>query len=129
MSESKQQPAHTATDQELSRRFTKLRTADAASAPPFPLQGKALARPHVFARWNTAAARIAAVLAVVALGLMLLRTNTPEDPAVLYAGIMANNPLQTDSLLTVSDSVLPALNGVPELYEIDEEAVRETYTN
>lgn len=129
MSENKQEPTRTAADAELSRRFAALRTTETASAPPFPTQGKSLARPHVFARWNTVLPRIAAVLAVAALGLILLRTNTPEDPATLYAGIMANSPLQTDGLLIVSDSVLPALNGVPELYEIDPEVLSETYTN
>lgn len=129
MSENKQEPARSAADVELSRRFATLRSAEAASAPTFPKQGKALARPHIFARWNTVLPRLAAVLAVAALGLMLLRSNTPEDPATLYAGIMANSPLQTDGLLMVSDSILPALNSVPELYEIDPEVIRETYTN
>lgn len=129
MSENKQQPTRSAADTELSRRFATLRSAEAASAPAFPAQGKALARPHIFARWNTVLPRVAAVLAVAALGLMLLRTGTEDDPATLYAGIMANSPLQTDGLLMVSDSVLPALDGVPELYEIDPEVIRETYTN
>ena len=58
---------------------------------------------------------------MVAIAVGLLRETPEEDPAALYAGIMASHQLQTDSLLIVSDSVLPALSDVPRLYELEAE--------
>ena len=111
-------------EREIASRFARMRASEAASAPAFGPRlapAKDPVRPayslppaHVFAR-------LAAGIAVVAIAVGLLRETPEEDPAALYAGIMASHQLQTDSLLIVSDSVLPALSDVPRLYELEAE--------
>jgi len=66
---------------------------------------------------------------VVAVAVSLLREAPEEDPAAIYAGIMQSHELQTDSLLIVSDSVLPALHAIPQLYELELEFSPEAAPN
>ena len=110
-------------DARLRQRFAALREAEAATAPPIPDGSEA---PLVMASgWTTFAGtatlpRLAAGFAIVALGVGLFVNQEPvEDPAALYAEIMAGQTLETDALLLVSDGVLPAMHDVPELFELD----------
>lgn len=107
----------------LERRFAALRAAEATTAPPIPDGSEAPLATS--SGWTTFAGvatlpRIAAGLAVVALGALLIVDREPvDDPAALYAEIMAGQSLETDALLLVSEGVLPAMHDVPELFEID----------
>ncbi|MEM9360965.1 MAG: hypothetical protein AAGB04_32765 [Pseudomonadota bacterium] len=62
---------------------------------------------------------MAAAAAVVGLGVFLLIDAPQEDPAAVYASIMQHQQMQTDWLLSVSDTVLPAQQPVPTLYDMD----------
>ena len=117
----------------LKQRFAALREAEAPTAPPIPDGSEA---PLVMSSgWTNFAGaatlpRLAAGLAVVALGVGLLVNQEPvDDPAALYAEIMAGQSLETDALLLVSDDVLPAMHDVPELFDIDFDYNTDTLIN
>jgi hypothetical protein len=118
-------------DDKIAGQFAHMRAVETASAPTFIPQLKA--EPHAPAMGYHIATRVlprlAAAVAVVALGTTFLSNPQQEDPAELYTGIMKKQHMQTDSLLFVSDSVLPALTSVPSLYDMDAESDIETYTN
>lgn len=107
----------------LKEHFAKLRASEAAMAPPIPDGSEAPLA--ISSGWTTFAGaatlpRLAAGLAVVALGVGLFVSQTPaEDPGALYAEIMSGQTMETDALLMVSESVLPAMDDVPGLFEID----------
>jgi hypothetical protein len=104
-------------DQALARRFARLRAAEADCAPP--LSGTSAAdasalsdrhRPRALPWLVAASVLVAAVLTVL--------TDQPEDdPAALYASIMARQEWQTDILLEVSEGTLPAMSSSPRFYD------------
>lgn len=112
----------TGAEREIARRFARLRAAEAASAPVFTRQAGPLVA-------SSAWLRFAAAVAAIAVTVTLLRQAPEEDPAALYAGIMAHRQVQTDALLTVSDSVLPALSAVPSLYDMESALATEEGTH
>ena len=120
-----------AVDSEIAKQFAHLRAVESATAPAFnPRREAERGAPAPSHRIATRILpRLAAAIAVVALGVTLLSNPQQEDPAELYTGIMNTQHMQTDSLLFVSDSVLPALTPVPRLYDIDAEIDIETYAN
>ena len=120
------------TDPEIANRFARMRASEAASAPAFTRQINPAAERAKTDHLRTVARilpRLAAAIAVVAVAVSLLNETPPEDPAALYAGIMENQQVQTDSLLIVSDSVLPALRAVPRLYNMESAFAKETETD
>ena len=132
MSDIDKGPGGTDPDSEIARRFTQLRALEAASAPDFsPAVGSGSGRAPKINSWTASRTlpRVAAAAALVAIALTLLRESPQEDPAALYAGIMENQQVQTDSLLIVSDSILPAMSPLPSLYDIEAEVDTGTYTN
>jgi hypothetical protein len=107
---------------EIAVRFAQMRATEAASAPALPRQNvKAAenAKPEHFRTVTRVLPRLAAAIAVVTIAVSLLRETPQEDPAVLYAGIMEHQQVQTDSLLIVSESVLPEMKAVPRLYDME----------
>ena len=120
-----------AVDSEIAKQFAHLRVVESATAPAFnPARVAERGAPAASRRIATRMLpRLAAAIAVVALGVTLLSNPQQEDPAELYTGIMNTQPMQTDSLLFVSNSVLPALTPVPRLYDIDAEIDIEIYAN
>jgi len=109
-------------DREIAGRFAQMRAGEAASAPAFTRQIIPVtknARPEHFRTATWVLPRLAATIAVVAVAVSLLRETPQEDPAALYASIMKHQQVQTDSLLIVSESVLPAMSAVPRLYDME----------
>ncbi|MDH3994468.1 MAG: hypothetical protein OEV47_16225 [Gammaproteobacteria bacterium] len=109
-------------DREIAGRFAQMRAGEAASAPAFKRQNITAtesARPEKVRTVTWVLPRLAAAIAVVAVAVSLLRGTPQEDPAALYASIMQHQQVQTDSLLLVSDSVLPEMRSVPRLYELE----------
>ncbi len=109
-------------DARLAAQFAALRAEEAATAPPVP--GPVVNSEATPALFRAAPARgalpaIAASALVAVIGLGLFMQGAEEDPAQVYAGIMASQQWQSDELLVVSDSLFPALESVPELYEFD----------
>jgi hypothetical protein len=125
-------PTITGTDREIASRFARMRASEAASAPAFTVQTIPAAEraradhPRTVAR---IVPRLAAAIAVVAVAVSLLYETPQEDPAALYASIMENQQVQTDSLLIVSDSVLPALRAVPRLFDTESAFAANTETD
>jgi len=122
----------TDTDREIESRFARMRASEAASAPAFAQQINPAAERAKADHLSTVARvlpRLAAAIAVVAVAVSLLSETQLEDPAALYAGIMENQQVQTDSLLIVSDSVLPALRAVPSLYDMESVFAAKTETD
>ena len=122
----------TDTDREIASRFARMRASEAASAPAFTRQTTTTvesARADHPRTLTRILPRLAAAIAVVAVAVSLLNETPPEDPAALYAGIMENQQVQTDSLLIVSDSVLPALSAVPRLYDMESAFAAKTETD
>ena len=122
----------TGTDREIASRFARMRDSEAASAPAFERQvnpDKEHAKPEHLRTMIGVLSKLAAAIAVVAIAVTLLSETPQEDPAALYAGIMENQQVQTDSLLIVSDSVLPALSTVPRLYNMESVFAPEKETN
>ena len=118
----------TALEQEIATRFASLRGEEAATAAAYRQPQPSppiVARPWTFAR---ALPRTAAAVAVGAVAAVLIYEKPVEDPALLYAGIMQSQSLQTDALLIVSDSVLPAMQSLPQLYDLNAEADAATNT-
>lgn len=125
-------PKITGTDREIASRFARLRDSEAASAPEFTRQvnaGTERAKPDHLRTMTRIIPRLAAAIAVVAVAVTLLSETPQEDPSVLYVAIMENQQVQTDSLLSVSDSVLPALSAVPRLYNMESAFAPEAETN
>jgi hypothetical protein len=132
MNRDTQGPNRTGNDAEIASRFARLRTTEADSAPPFTAQSMPPAGKNVFAlTWprQQALPRVAAALALVAVTFILFGEQPEQDPALVYAGIMNKQQIQTDILLEVSDSVLPAMATLPSLYEFDVEFDPETHSN
>ena len=122
MSDSKQDRGETGLDQKLNQHFSALRTEEAITAPPVPGPVVELgATPGRFRASNAPRAlpAMAAVLALAFIGAGLPTQRAEEDPAQLYASIMATQNWHSDGLLVVSDSLMPAMTGLPELYQID----------
>ncbi len=119
-------------DRELDRRFAGLRREEMATAPTF----SAMSAPkpegssrHVQPRLAPTLPRLAAAAAATAIALTVFYSTEDDDPARLYAGIMQDQILQTDALLNVSESVLPAMHTLPQLYHLDSLAVEPTHSN
>ena len=117
----------------LQQRFAALRESEATMAPPIP-DGRE-APLALTPGWTTFAGtatlgRLAAGLAVVALGAGLVVSQTPaQDPGALYTEIMSGQIMETDALLLVSEGVLPAMQDVPGLFEINFEYNADTSIN
>jgi len=125
-------PGGTDPDSEIARRFIRLRAVEAAAAPDFSLAvASGSGRPPKINSWSASRTlpRVAAAVALAAIALTLLHESPQEDPAALYAGIMKNQQVQTDSLLIVSDSILPAMSTLPSLYDIEAEVDTGNYEN
>lgn len=132
MNKDTQDPNRTGNDAEIASRFARLRTTEAGSAPPFAAQPMPRARKTFFAlTWpmQQALPRVAAALVLVVVAFTLFREQPEQDPALVYASIMNKQQMQTDILLEVSDSVLPAMATLPSLYELDVEFDSETHSN
>ncbi len=137
-------------DKFLASQFDQLRRAESNTAPTAPLPevlraavaDTATNEPAVVSskgrdglRFDTASVnggraswlhptmlpRVAAALAVIAISTTWVMNSATEDPARLYVQIMDGQSMTTDSLLDVSDAVLPALSTLPTLYEVSEE--------
>ncbi|MFT6955695.1 MAG: hypothetical protein ACJAYC_000696 [Halieaceae bacterium] len=110
-------------DVELANRFAQLRRQESAAAPAYrePARRR-VEQSSATRRWTGAWSlpRAAAAVAVAAIAVSLFYVSPEDDPARLYAGIMQHQSLQTDALLIVSDSVLPAMNSLPQMYDIEE---------
>ena len=119
-------------DEQLAASFALLRAEEAPSAPEFTREKRLRQQGPVRTQrrfTRQALPPVAAAVALVAVGAVLLSQQSEDDPAALYASIMSQQSLQTDSLLQVSESVLPALSDVPDLYQIDEMFQPETLNN
>jgi hypothetical protein len=108
-------------DGELARRFRQLRQEDAAKAPSFPSQEQFKLRPPVdtATAFSGVAWKMAVAASVVAVTVALVIKPAQQDPGALYANIMSANNMATDSLLSVSQSTLPAMLSLPEVLELD----------
>jgi hypothetical protein len=88
-----------------------MREFDAGHAPPFP-DAAVLAQRQPLVAGNRIAAALpkvaAALVLVVGAGLLTLDTS-PRDPGILYADIMGDSQLMTDSLLSASPGMLPEM--------------------
>ena len=132
MDKSTEDPHKVGSDADIARRFARLRTTETGSAPAITMEAVPAVSAKAFAvAWpgHPAVARVAAVLALVVIALGLFSQSAKEDPAALYASIMDKQQMQTDTLLEVSSSVLPAMTGLPGLYEIDVEFDYQIDTN
>ncbi|MFT4613148.1 MAG: hypothetical protein ACI9NT_000284 [Bacteroidia bacterium] len=108
-----------ASDAQLESYFQRLRRAEQASAPNIPSS----ATTNVVALAPSARniyrslSQMAAAIAVLAVGIGLFVQQPSEDPAALYSDIMSGQSMQTDALMQVSSSVLPAVYDLPQLYD------------
>ena len=109
------------TDARLREQFQRLRQAEQGSAPQFPHNSPsnvvALPPGKSTSYWRLP--QMAAAVAVVAVGVGLFVQQPQEDPAALYSDIMSAQLMQTDALMDVSSSVLPAVYDLPHLYDAD----------
>jgi hypothetical protein len=124
MDEYTEEPDKQGSDVEIAGRFAHLRRLEMASAPAITTAATPAAGAGAFTvAWpvRPAVARVAAVLALVVIALGLFSPSAKEDPAALYASIMDKQQMQTDTLLNVSASVLPAMTDLPSFYEFDVE--------
>ena len=117
--------------QELASRFAQMRAQESASAPGFPTEAELFKRKPVAASraMTVSYASVAAVLALLAIGVGVARYQPAEDPVALYATIMDRQPASTDHLLEVSESVLPGLSSVPGFDNIDLQFEQDYQTN
>ncbi|MEM6580256.1 MAG: hypothetical protein AAF699_03235 [Pseudomonadota bacterium] len=123
MSEDRDTSNSSQLDARLAQRFAELRRSETSSTPGFRQPVLARSPRHSGSNQGQRAVfglpRMAAAAAVVGLGVFLLIDAPKEDPAAVYAGIMQHQQMQTDWLLSVSDTVLPAQQPVPTLYDMD----------
>jgi hypothetical protein len=98
-------------DRELARRFRQMRREDAARLPDIPCEEELAARRPLASndRQYVTPVRVAAAITVVVVCGVLMLTSAPPDPGVLYADIMAANPITTDQLLSASPGTLPEM--------------------
>lgn len=121
-----------ATDAKIAMRFAQLRAAEADCAPAVTTGSLPNARTGVLSAilpGRQSLPRVAAGIGLLALAFTLFSERPEEDPAALYASIMARQSMQTDTLLQVSSGVLPATTALPSLYELDMSFDPEKYSN
>lgn len=108
-------------DREIARRFARMRESDAMCTPPFPDAGVLAQRQPLVTENRFAAAlpKVAAALVLaVGAGLLTLDTST-RDPGVMYADIMGDSQLMTDSLMSVSPGTLPEMVDTTDLFGME----------
>lgn len=114
-------------ERDIAARFARMRELEASTAPAFSSGTAArFGRPAAGYRWLSqyALPGMAAALALVAIAVTLLNQRSgADDPAALYAGLMNRHHMQTDPLLSVSSTELPALSDLPQLYQVEFEYV------
>ena len=107
-------------EHKLSGQFARMRKEDSVDLPPFPdyVQQTASDDSDFAPGPRTILLRISLAAGVLlAVGLLVTGQAPSEDPAVVYAEVMGNYALETDELLTVSDSISPEMTGLPELMQ------------
>ena len=132
MNETEKNSSHQKEDALMASRFAEMRAAESTTSPALTRDAPTHAtqiEPRPARNYSQILPRAAAAVALVAVTATLLLYQTTEDPALLYTNIMNKQQMQTDSLLIVSDSVLPAMSTLPNLYEIDLEFESDTYSN
>ena len=131
MSQNSESPTGKDKHQELAQRFALMRSEESARAPDFPTEAELLRRkPIALSRAaNVHYASVAAVVALLAIGVGVVRYQPAEDPVAIYATIMERQPASTDHLLSVSESVLPGLSSVPGFDDINLQFEQNYHTN
>ncbi len=111
----------TDSDRDIALRFARMRESDTRQAPPFPDAAVLEQRQPLEVKSRFAAiipkAAAAAVL-VVGVGLLMLDTPT-SDPGVIYADVMGESELMTDSLLSVSPGMLPEMTETMDVFDME----------
>ena len=99
-------------DADLARLFQRMRAEDGREAPAFPAVDAAALRARAWSRRLQGALASGAVAAtvLVAAGLLVTERGAVENPAALYTDTMNAFALETDQLLSVSESVSPGLH-------------------
>lgn len=117
--------------EELAGRFAQMRTEERASAPGFPSQAELLKRKPITQdrAVNARYASVAAAIALLALGIGWFSYQPADDPVAIYASIMDRQPVATDQLLMVSESVLPGMSDVPSFDAFELQFEQNYYTN
>ena len=107
-------------ERELAWQFAVMRREDRDALPPLPEEQELLQRTSLKSgiRSPVWIRQIAAVLVLaVTAGYWITRERT-ADPADLYVSIIGANAIATDSLLLVSQGILPETSHPPGLYEV-----------
>lgn len=112
-------------DLALVQHFQRMRAEDGREVPVLPVPDVAAVRARAWSRRLQRAlvsGAVAACVLVVA-GLLVTERTVPGDPAVLYADTMRAFSLDTDQLLSVSESVSPGLLELPRILDPGSPAV------
>lgn len=111
---------------ELARRFAQMRLEDVSDLPSLPDENAMASQsPAVIAKpSNAVVTKIAVGIAAVLVISVLVNTQEPQNPGLLYAEIMNANILETDQFMSVSQGTLPEMASVPYIFELDAPAGR-----
>lgn len=104
-------------DDDLARRFRRMRVEDAADAPPLPDAAALRARTRSRRAFGTLVTGAAAASLLVVAGLLVTERGPADDPAALYADAMHGVALETDQFLHVSSVVAPGMLTLPRVLD------------